>query len=86
MRLGTKGFALVFAEDVPEVSTQDIVTGTSKRMLMSIYVCGGSWKRVILSRPMEETLLGVRYLHQLDFVMITVALWRELESCLPFRS
>jgi hypothetical protein len=32
MRLHHRGFAVVFAEDVPEVSTKDIVDGASQHL------------------------------------------------------
>jgi hypothetical protein len=49
---------VVFAEDVPEVSTKDIVNGTSQYNL-SVYLNAHGYV-IVLSRPMEGPLPGVR--------------------------
>ena len=48
-----RGFAVVFAEDVPEVETTDIVTGTSKHS--PDYLCTLKLMET-LYRAMEGTL------------------------------
>jgi hypothetical protein len=53
-----RGFAVVFAEDVPEVSTTDVVTGTSQHYL-SVYLNAHEYV-IALSRPMEGPLPGVQ--------------------------
>lgn len=52
-----RGFAVVFAEDVPEVLSKDIETGRLECILE--YACDGSPKRVLLHRRVGATLSGV---------------------------
>jgi hypothetical protein len=58
MRSHRRGFAVVFAEDVPEVPTTDVAPGTSQRYLF-VYLKAHEYV-IVLSRPMEGPLPGLR--------------------------